>query len=171
MCQVVIDLTFHQRYLLCEDRGQIRIAAALEAIRLVRQDRERRLEPVRKITRLADRAPYHRVAVREQGVQIVHERLHLAGIVARKLTGTPLPHVREPAPHRVEWHDGSANDDETSRHGGDGQHGHDRTVLVDDNDRRSRTPPDVEDDHPHGEQPDRPERGAKHHPSAKRSHF
>ena len=49
-------------------------------VRFVREHRERRLQRVRQVAGLRDRAPHGLIAMLEQRVEIVDERLHLAGI-------------------------------------------------------------------------------------------
>ena len=54
----------------------------LGALGLLRQHRERRLQPVREVARLRQRAGHRPLAMLEQGVEIVDERLHLGRIDA-----------------------------------------------------------------------------------------
>ena len=100
MRKVKIDLPLHSLDLLANQR----------VVAFMRDHRERRLESVREIGRFRERAPHRFLAVVEQRVQLVHERLHFARIRplhalllafadARELLVKPR-HARQGASHQ-----------------------------------------------------------------------
>ena len=94
--QVVLDLPPHPLDLLGHRRRELGLAGGRGAVRLVRQHRERRLEAVREIAGLGDRAAHRLLLVGEQRVQVGDERLDFGGIAPFDAAGGPALHVRQP---------------------------------------------------------------------------
>ena len=160
--EVVVDLPAHALDLLRDRRGELGLAGGRGALGLLRQHRERRLQAVREIAGLADRAADRCVAMLEQRVEIVDERLHFARIASLRACASPLLHVGQPLAHLVERRQ-PARGRRRSRPpcDGDGQHRHDRcacecTTTSGCHARRSRR----QHDRPDREQADRPEHRA-----------
>ena len=80
--EVIVDLPAHAIDLLRDGGGHLELAGSPRALRLVRKDGERRLQPVRQVAGLRDRAPHRLLPLVEQRVEIVDERLHLRRVVA-----------------------------------------------------------------------------------------
>jgi hypothetical protein len=80
--QVVVDLATHALDLGVNRRRKLGLSGCRGERRFPRQDGERRLEAVREIARLRDRAADRAFPVIEVGVQLVHHRLDLDGIGA-----------------------------------------------------------------------------------------
>ena len=80
--EVIVDLPAHSLDLLADRRGELALAGGAGAFGLARQQRQRRLETVREVAGLRNRALHRLLALFDQRVQVVDERLHLGGIVA-----------------------------------------------------------------------------------------
>ena len=78
--EVVVDLAPHPIDFLANRRREIGVAGRSGAVGLVRQDRQWRLQAVRQIAGFRDRAADRELAVFEERVQIVDERLHFGRI-------------------------------------------------------------------------------------------
>ena len=77
------------------------IAPAFEAIGLVGQDRERRLQRMREIAGLRARAQHHLAVDLDHAVQVVDQRLHFGGESARQARGLAgLDHAQRTAQAR-----------------------------------------------------------------------
>ena len=79
------------------------------ALRFVRQDRERRLEAVREVAGLGDRAPHRPFAMVEQRVEVVDERLDFARIAPLDSPIAPVAHRRELVAQLVERRQAAAH--------------------------------------------------------------
>jgi hypothetical protein len=82
MGQVIVYLPLHAFDLLMNGVGNLGLASGTRAFGLARQDGQRRLEAVCQVARLGDRTPHRPLAMLEQRVQIVDERLDLARVFA-----------------------------------------------------------------------------------------
>ena len=80
--EVVVHLSSHALDLLVDGGRDLVLAGAAGALSLLRQDGERRLQTVGEIAGLGDGALNRLLAMIEQRVQVVHERLDLGGIGA-----------------------------------------------------------------------------------------
>ncbi len=94
--EVIVHLPPHALDLLMHRPPRARACpACVGDLRFVRKHRERRLQRVREIAGLGDRAPDGLIAMLEQRVEIVDERLHLARIAPLDAAIAPLVHRGE----------------------------------------------------------------------------
>ena len=96
--EVIVHLPPHPLDLLPHDGRQLALPRLVGDLRLVREHGERRLQRVRQIAGLRDRAPHGLIAMLEQRVEIVDERLHFAGIAPFDAAIPSLAHGGEPLP-------------------------------------------------------------------------
>ncbi len=80
--EVIVHLPAHPIDLLRYGCSHLGLTGCPRAFRLVREDGERRLQTVREIARLGDRALDRFLSMLEQRVEIVDERLHLGRVRA-----------------------------------------------------------------------------------------
>ncbi len=80
--QVVLDLAPHPLDLLFDRRRELGLPRLPRPLGLLREDGERRLEAVREIPRLRARSRHALLALGEQRVQVLDERLDLRRILA-----------------------------------------------------------------------------------------
>jgi len=94
--EVVVDLPPHALHLRRHRRGELQVARGGGAVGVARQHGQRRLEAVRQVAGLGQRALHARFALREQRVEIVHERLDFRWIEAAKLAVLAAVHRVQP---------------------------------------------------------------------------
>ena len=82
MREVIVDLPSHALDLLADACGELGLARARRPLGLLREHRQRRLQAVREVAGLGDRTADDLLAVVEQAVEVVDERLHFTGIGA-----------------------------------------------------------------------------------------
>jgi hypothetical protein len=78
--QVVVDLSPHAFDLLGHGGGEIVMPLGIRHFRLARENRQRRFQAVREIAGLGDRPAYGSIAVFEEAIEVVDERLDLRRI-------------------------------------------------------------------------------------------
>ena len=174
--QVIVHLPAHPLDLLTHHRRQLGLPGAIGDLRLVRQHGERRLQRVREIAGLGDRAADGLIAVLEQRVEIVDQRLHFGGIAAVEAALAALAHGGEAAAQPLDRRQAVAHVDDPRQHAGHDEQRHDDAALVhrravqDDravrlvqHDRRG-------DDHRGAEQAEGPEDDAEQDARAQRPH-
>jgi hypothetical protein len=93
--EVIVDLPLHPLHQLPERRRQLVMPLGRRLLRLLRQHRQRRLQSVREIAGGGQGSGHGARAILEQRVQVVHQRLHLARIVALQSLTASLAHRRE----------------------------------------------------------------------------
>ena len=130
MREVVFDVAAHALELFAERRRQLGLSCRLGALRFVREDRERGLQPVREVPRLRDRAPHGAIAVLEQRVQIVDQRLHLRRIRSVEAALGSVLDVAKPPAHALERRQRGADEPEAGDHCSDRDQRGDDAVLV-----------------------------------------
>ena len=120
MGEVVVDLASHPLDLLRDVR---------RLLRLLQQERERRLQSVREIARLRHRARDLLLPIREQRVQLIDERLHLGRIVAGDAPFAAVAHGGEALAQSIERLHTAAQLQQADRreHGADREH----VVMID----------------------------------------
>jgi len=171
---MVVDMTPHARDLLYDGVSDRRLTRVARAARFVSEDREWRFQAVRQIASLGNGASDRGLAMLEQGVEIVDERLHFDGVT---LVHAPLPsrlqlaklrpetiHRRQSTPRMEETKQEAAErDDDVERRLQDGMR-----VL---RELRLWMVPDGEDEHETDEkqQSTRPQRGGEQQSSPQRS--
>jgi hypothetical protein len=74
--EVIVDIPLHARDLLIDGVSNLDLPDGTRPRRLLGQDRQRRLQAVSEIAGLGNRTLDRLLAMAEQGVQIVDERLH-----------------------------------------------------------------------------------------------
>ena len=84
MREVRLDLALHPRYLFADRVGELALTRAASALGFVRQDGERSLQAVCEVSGSRYRALDRLLAVVEQQVEVVDERLHFGGVGARR---------------------------------------------------------------------------------------
>ena len=168
--QVIVDLSSHQRQLLSEHLRKIRIAVCRETVSFVRQDRKRRFEAVRQIARFGDRPGHHLLAVRQEPVEVVHERLHFGGIPASKVVRRAVADVGQPPPHLVQREECRTYDRKARNHAPRRDPPHQPPMGVDDADGVRETRVQRYRDCRDGKKAGRSEHGSQHDSSAKRPH-
>ncbi len=121
--EVIVDLPPHAVHLLMHGFGDFASAGRRRSVGFVCDDRERSLQAVRKITGFADGAFDGPIALIEQRVEIVYQRLHLGGVCAFESARAASVqdfqiaangiHRRQTAPHLKETgeHECTGNDD------------------------------------------------------------
>jgi hypothetical protein len=169
MREVIVDLPPHPLHLLPHRLRQLRVAERRGPLRFLCEHRERRLQAVRQVARLRDRAADGAFLVLEQRVQIVDERLHFARVVVAQLPGGARAHVRQALPHLVEGPKRTPHQPQPGDHARDGDRRRNPAVRVDDGDRAHRGRADRQQDRDHREQPERPEDRPQHHAGAQRT--
>ena len=117
MRQVIVHLPAHAIDLLLHGGGHLQLASCLRALSLVRENRQRRLQPVREVAGFRDRATNGLFTAVEQRVEVVHERLHFRRVGSIDATVAALvqsgetrskvvdrrhatPHLQKPGDHR-----------------------------------------------------------------------
>jgi hypothetical protein len=147
------------RDLFADCGGEVVLPGRGGALGLLRQHGERRLQPVREITRFPEGAAHRAVAMFEQRVEIVDERLHLRRIPSLERALRAFLHVAEPLPHLGERDEPGTDDGEPRGERGGGQDRHEVRAAL-----------DRQHDRPDGEQAERPEHRAHDHAAAERLH-
>jgi hypothetical protein len=168
--QVVLDLAAHAVHLFDQRSREIVVAARCGTFGLLREDRERGLQPVGEVAGLGDGAAHRLVAVREQRVEIVDQRLQFARIVAGEVARRAALNVREPPPHHIERRETRADECEAGDHRHDGDDHQRVRVGVDDVEAAKGACVERQDDPPDGEEAHRPQDGAHADVAAQRSH-
>ncbi len=104
-----VDLAPHSLDLLTDRRRELVVSGRLRAFRFLHQHGQRRLESVREVAGLRERPAHRRIAVIEERVEIVDERLHFGRVLPLETTRAPFPDAgqarsqegkrRQSAPH------------------------------------------------------------------------
>jgi hypothetical protein len=92
---VIVDLPLHPLDQLTERRREIVMARGVGLFCLLREHREGRLQSVREISCCREGSGDRTLTIFEQPIQIVHERLHFARMVAFDSLAASLAHQRE----------------------------------------------------------------------------
>ena len=124
---------------------------------------------MREIAGLGERLPHRLVAVFQQGVEVVDQRLHFCGIRAEQLALLPGANVRQAPAHRVEGMEASAHQGQAAYQAGDRDDDADAGVAVD---HRRGVPgmgAEREDDGDDDQKTDGPQDRTHHHAAAKRA--
>ena len=127
--QVVVDLPPHAFDLLMDRGGKLDLPGGGGALCLLIQECERRLQAVRKVAGLAERAPHALFAIAQQRIEVTDERLHFRREISRHHAVPALVNVGEPlAQFAKRRHpvldDASTGDHEDDRHDQCQHHAH-----------------------------------------------
>jgi hypothetical protein len=120
--EVVVDLPPHPIDLLHDPRADVVVTVRLGAFGLLREHGKRRFQAVREVARLGDRARHDALAVGEQRIQIVDERLHLRRIRPAQLAVHAFAHVGETVAHAIERRQRPAHQRQARGHAADSNH-------------------------------------------------
>jgi hypothetical protein len=140
----------------------------VEALRFLRQDRQRGLEAVRQIARLGERAAYPLLAVVEQSIEVAHERLDLRRVFAFHARRAPAAHLRQARAQATQWRQAALHLGERQSQDPD-RHEPDEAPVHDAHGKRAAA------DHHEGDvvhdqsDPDRPQDGAEDDARAQRA--
>ena len=167
--EVIVDLAAHPSNLLRDRRRELVLTRGLRALGLLREDRQRRFQSVREIAGLGRGLLDPQLAVEEQRVEVVDERLNLRWVNPFKPALRTLAHVEQPraqlpqrqqtAPELVQ-----AGRDQDQRH--DGEH---RAMEQRDPARKAMREHRAAQDH-HDDDADGPEHGPADDARAQRPH-
>jgi hypothetical protein len=98
--KVVVHLALHAFYLHSNRSCDLRLARTVGKVGLLQQDGEGRFQRVRQIARFGLRPLHHSIALSQEGIEIVHERLHFrwevaihAPSLAAMNGGQPMPQL------------------------------------------------------------------------------
>ena len=166
--QVVLDLPPHPLDLLLDRRRELGLPRLPRPLGLLREDRERRLEAVREIPRLRARSRHALLALGEQRVQVLDERLDLRRILAfdpRRPAVAQCRHARAQPSERGHPHPygGERGDQKPDR-----QETH--QVVMDDAPREPLADEVQDDDVDEGHEAHGPKHGARQQAQAERPH-
>jgi hypothetical protein len=126
--EVVIDLAPHPLHLPRDLGRQLGVPGRAGTFAFLVEHGQRRLEPVRQVTGLAERALHARFTIAQQRIQVVDERLDLRRILAFQAAVTSFSHVLQACAERFERREAATHLHETGNqrdHGeqGDGDQG------------------------------------------------
>ena len=121
--EVIVDLPAHPLDLLADRRGELVMPLGVGTIGFLRQHRERRLETVSEVAGLGQRAPDGLLAVLEQRVEIVDERLHFGRIIAVDAAIATVAEAREALAQMIHRRQAVAYLREPNRHQGERDEG------------------------------------------------
>ncbi len=122
--QVIVDLPLHPLDHLTERRREIVMARGAGLLCLLRQHREGRLQSVREISRRGEGPGDRALTILEQRVQIVHERLHFARIVAFDSLAASLAHRRQAGAKAPQRRHRSVHEEQAPHDEGSGEDSH-----------------------------------------------
>ncbi len=92
---MVVNLAAHAFHLLMDDLGDFALPFGFYTICLLRKHSQRRLQAVGQVSGFGQR-PLHRfLAMFEQRIQIVHQRLHFCGIASVDPAFLTIAHRRQ----------------------------------------------------------------------------
>jgi hypothetical protein len=125
MREVVVDLAAHALDLRRHRGRQFRVSGSRHPLGVSRQHGERRFQAVRQVAGLGERTLHPLVALGQQRVEVVHQRLHFGGVVTAHptmLTAVHCGKARVQERHRLQ---AAADLPHAGRHRerGPGQHG------------------------------------------------
>jgi hypothetical protein len=172
--QVVFRLAPHPIDLLFDDRREVLVPCGRHPPGFVREDGERRLETVREVAGLGDRPRDSGLAVFQQEIEIVDQRLNLARVGAVEAAAAPLAHVRQAPPQLLDRGHAPAHLPQAHEDGDDREDQQRTEVPCRGAMKLARELRVVEQrrsrDHcANGKQPQRPEERAEHQPRAQRA--
>ena len=126
------------------------------ALGVLRQDGERRLQAVCEIAGLGDRAVGHLLALAQQRIEVVHQRLHLGRIASLDLCTRAALEIAELRPQLVEGGDAASDQHEAEDQRDDGEHGHRVQVDMHDDHRVAHAAAETDEHGDNQHQPQRP---------------
>ncbi len=106
--QVIVHLPTHPLHLHANRRRTLTLPRRLQLFRLLRQHRQRRLQSMRQIARLRQRPPRNPLAMLQQRIEIVHQRLHFRRILPFDPLARAIPQPQQLLPQPPERYPRSA---------------------------------------------------------------